>query len=82
MESSTPRLRDPYALSSSIPMSSIEDRQRPGRLTDDVERLPEPDDKPDPHAQWDEVHGRWTIWDEDQDSWVPILDELLGFEEE
>ena len=32
-------------------------------------RFPEPDDRPTPRAQWDEVNGRWIEWDESTDDW-------------
>ena len=35
----------------------------------DLDRLAVPDDPPVPGAQWDEVHGRWEIWDEDAQAW-------------
>jgi hypothetical protein len=33
--------------------------------------LPEPHERPDDKAQWDEVHGRWVEWDEQAQQWVP-----------
>jgi hypothetical protein len=56
---------------SSIYESMLDEEHR-HRPTDDVERLPEPDEKPDPAAQWDEVHGVWMRWHEDEDRWVPL----------
>jgi hypothetical protein len=38
----------------------------------DVARAPEPSERPDPHAQWNEVSGRWEVWDEDAQVWVSI----------
>jgi hypothetical protein len=35
-------------------------------------RHAQPDDKPDPRAQWDGVEGHWIVWDEAADDWVPI----------
>jgi len=35
------------------------------------EGLPEPHERPDDKAQWDEVHGLWMDWDEDAQKWVP-----------
>lgn len=34
--------------------------------------VPEPAERPEPRAQWDGVHGRWIVWDEDQEEWVPV----------
>jgi hypothetical protein len=33
--------------------------------------VPEPHERPDENAQWDEVHGRWVDWDEKAQAWVP-----------
>jgi hypothetical protein len=42
---------------------------------DDVERIPEPAGPPPVHgAQWDEVHGRWEVWDEAVEQWVVVGD--------
>ena len=35
------------------------------------EGLPEPHERPDEKAQWDEVHGLWMDWDEQAQKWVP-----------
>ena len=43
--------------------------RQPRPSAPDVERLPEPDDRPDPRAQWDEVKGEWVVWDEDDQRW-------------
>jgi len=32
--------------------------------------LPEPHDRPDGHAQWDEVNGHWIVWDAQAQAWV------------
>ncbi len=34
------------------------------------EGKPEPLDRPDEHAQWDEVNGRWIEWDATTSTWV------------
>jgi hypothetical protein len=56
----------------------------PEEPVDDVERVALPGDPPVPGAQWDEVHHRWEVWDEDASTWrivgdagdgVPIADE-------
>lgn len=31
----------------------------------------EPSSRPDPHAQWDEVHGAWVVWHPVLARWVP-----------
>jgi hypothetical protein len=36
--------------------------------------FPEPDERPTPRAQWDEVHGRWLEWDAAADDWRVIAD--------
>lgn len=42
---------------------------------DDVARLPEPAGPPPVHgAQWDEVHGRWEVWDAAVEQWVVVGD--------
>ncbi len=38
-------------------------------------RIPEPDQRPSPHAQWDEIHGWWIEWDTPSQSWVRIDEE-------
>ena len=38
----------------------------------DVERIPEPDERPDPRAQWDEVKGEWVVWDEADNEWEAL----------
>ncbi len=35
---------------------------------------PEPDDRPDNKAQWDEVNGRWIDWDVRAQKWAPAPD--------
>jgi len=35
------------------------------------EGLPEPHERPDDKAQWDEVRGLWMDWDEQAQKWVP-----------
>jgi hypothetical protein len=40
----------------------------------DVARFPEPDEKPHPHAQWDEAAGRWELWDAEAGGWVSLAD--------
>jgi hypothetical protein len=32
---------------------------------------PEPHERPDDRAQWDEVSGSWIEWDDAQQKWVP-----------
>jgi hypothetical protein len=39
------------------------------------EGAPEPHDRPDDKAQWDEVNGRWIEWDEQAQAWVPAPDQ-------
>ncbi len=39
--------------------------------------IPEPPVRPDPHAQWDEVHGCWIRWDDDQQAWMPESQPLV-----
>jgi hypothetical protein len=40
---------------------------------DDVPRVPEPAGGPPVHgAQWDEVHGRWEVWDATVEQWVVV----------
>jgi hypothetical protein len=41
---------------------------------DDVERSPVAGDPPVPGAQWDELHGRWEVWDEGAQAWVVVGD--------
>jgi hypothetical protein len=48
------------------------DREERKRLHGDVVRYPEPDQKPDPHAQWDEVHAHWQVWDKAAGQWVVV----------
>jgi hypothetical protein len=36
--------------------------------------FPEPDERPTPRAQWDEIHGRWMEWDDATDRWTVIED--------
>jgi hypothetical protein len=56
-------------------LADMQDRSRPRRgPLGDVERHPEPDEKPDPHAQWDEAAGRWEVWDDDAGGWVSLTD--------
>ncbi len=38
----------------------------------DVERRPEPHDRPDARAQWDEVKGEWVVWDERDHRWEEV----------
>jgi hypothetical protein len=35
------------------------------------EGKPEPHDRPDNKAQWDEVNGRWIEWDAEAGKWIP-----------
>jgi hypothetical protein len=49
--------------------------RRPRPTAPDVVRQPEPDDRPDPHAQWDEVKGEWVVWHEDTDEWEALADD-------
>ena len=39
------------------------------------EGLPEPHERPDDKAQWDEVRGCWVEWDEQAQKWVPAPDQ-------
>jgi hypothetical protein len=42
---------------------------------DDVPRVPEPAGTPPVlGAQWDEVHGRWEVWDDAVEQWVVVGD--------
>jgi hypothetical protein len=41
---------------------------------DDVERAPEPAERPHPRAQWDEVKGEWVVWDDDDERWEDVDD--------
>jgi hypothetical protein len=41
---------------------------------DEPPHYPEPDDRPGPRAQWDEINGRWVEWDEDAERWTVIED--------
>jgi hypothetical protein len=38
---------------------------------DGPEGEPEPHDRPDDKAQWDEVNGRWIEWDAATQKWIP-----------
>ena len=38
----------------------------------DVPRVAEPHERPDPHAQWNEVSGVWQVWDDDAELWVTV----------
>jgi hypothetical protein len=40
-----------------------------------AEGKPEPHDRPDAHAQWDEVEGQWIEWDEATQKWIPAPDQ-------
>jgi hypothetical protein len=42
--------------------------------TDDLPRIPQPHEKPDPRAQWDEAAGRWEIWNKQANAWVSLDD--------
>jgi hypothetical protein len=43
------------------------------RPTDEgPQTVPEPPDRPDEHAQWDEARGRWIVWDRGEGAWVPL----------
>lgn len=43
---------------------------------DDRRRSPRPaGDPPVPGAQWDELHGRWEVWDERAQAWVVVGDD-------
>ena len=57
-------------------LADMQDRDDGGRRRErgDVRRFPEPDEKPDPHAQWDEAAGRWEIWDDEAGGWVSLSD--------
>jgi hypothetical protein len=39
--------------------------------------IPEPPVRPDPKAQWDEVHGCWIRWDPESERWVPESQPLV-----
>jgi hypothetical protein len=39
---------------------------------DGAVRVPEPDERPTPHAQWDEVQARWVEWDQGANAWVAV----------
>ncbi len=39
--------------------------------------IPEPPVRPDPHDQWDEVHGCWIRWDAESETWVPETQPLV-----
>lgn len=41
---------------------------------DDLERAARAGDPPVPGAQWDELHRRWEIWDDDAQAWVVVGD--------
>lgn len=41
-------------------------------------RYPEPDDSPDPRAQWDEVRGVWERWNQDRQVWEELGEPLAG----
>jgi hypothetical protein len=45
-----------------------------GRGEGDVQRIPEPDEKPHPHAQWDEVEGKWILWNDETQRWEDVED--------
>lgn len=36
------------------------------------DRAPEPDDRPSPRAQWDEVRACWVEWDDAAGDWVIV----------
>lgn len=59
-------------------LESIRDRweaeksNAPAPTLRDVHRFPEPDEQPDPRAQWDEVGGVWQIWNDQTQVWEPV----------
>ena len=57
-------------------LADMQERDDPRRRAqrEDVKRYPEPAEKPDPRAQWDEAAGRWEVWDDDAGGWVSLAD--------
>ncbi len=47
-------------------------KNAPGLPPTVVDRVPEPDERPDRRAQWDEVTGEWIVWDEDDEAWEDV----------
>jgi hypothetical protein len=41
---------------------------------DEPHHYPEPDERPGPRAQWDEINGRWLEWDEEAERWTVVED--------
>jgi hypothetical protein len=41
----------------------------------DLDRVAQPGEPPVAGAQWDELHGRWLVWDEAAETWLIVGDE-------
>ena len=52
-------------------MSDIGRTSPPADEGDGPIGIPEPPVRPDPRAQWDEVHGCWIVWDRVTERWIP-----------
>lgn len=48
-------------------------RPTPREPLDDAPRHPRRGPRPTDRAQWDEIHGCWVEWDDDDDLWVHIV---------
>lgn len=67
---------DDTLLHASILSDLVGERAGPPGRVDDVKRVPAPSARPEPHAQWNEISGRWERWDTAANEWLPVPEDL------
>jgi hypothetical protein len=53
-------------------LGDAQDRELQRRRRGDVHRHVQPQNKPDPAAQWDEIEGQWEVWDAEAGAWKAV----------
>lgn len=64
----------PMSIIASINDAPAEPGWKGRRDAEGPQTVPEPPDRPDEHAQWDEAHGQWIVWDATAEAWVPVTE--------